>query len=296
MKRARLSFYASLFCFFLCPAILHAQQTNFQFSPPPIPWYEFNEGDKDARLGGTAIYLKGDIKNPDEPEMNGSVDVYGGGGSWFGRYAFRKHFAIDAGAAAFYATGNVGKSADMTLGMLSIPVDLEFQPIKNDKFTLILFGGFSFSKIWLGIDVKTSTIDQSVDITSTMKGPQGGVQLAIKQSDFVFTPFFMFASLAGNTTLKTSGTEGSGSFSMSVVAATAYYYGIDIAYLPWDITLSSLIQQVASSGENKGFKTYVFTVSYHFSTPAGEKKGDEKKTEPEKKAEMKPYTAPDDTE
>ncbi|TAL38870.1 MAG: hypothetical protein EPN93_03835 [Spirochaetes bacterium] len=295
MKRARMIFYAGIACFLLHPLTLHALQTNFQFSPPPIPWYEFNEGDKDARLGGTAIYLKGDLKNPDEPEMNGSVDVYGGGGSWFGRYAFRKHFAIDIGASGFYAAGKVGSSADMTLGMLSIPVDIEFQPIKNDRFALILFGGFSFSKIWLGIDIKTSTIDQSADITSTMKGPQGGVQLAIKQSDFVFTPFFMFASLAGDTTIKLSG-DTTGTYSVSVVAATAYYYGIDIVYVPWDITLSSLIQQVSSSGDNQGYKTYVFTVSYHFSTPAGEKKGDEKKAEPEKKAEMKPYTPPDDTE
>jgi len=279
----------------LLPAALLAQQTNFQFTPPPIPWYEFSEGDKDLKLGGTFMYLSGDIKSP-EAEMNGSVDVYGGGANAFWRYAFRKHVAIDLGGSAFYSAGNIGKSADMTLKMVSVPVDLEFQPIKDDKVSLIIFGGFVFSKIWLGIDVKTSSIDQTADITSTMKGPQGGIQLAIKQSDFVFTPFFMFASLAGDTKLKTSGTEGSASLSMSVVAATAYYYGIDIVYVPWDITLSSLIQQVSSSGDNKGFKTYVVSLTYHFSTPAGEKKGDNMKAEPEKKAEVKTYTPPDDTE
>jgi hypothetical protein len=290
MKRCKIVCCAVFVLSVLLPVSLNAQQTNFQFTPPPIPWYEFNEGDKDLKVGGTFIYLKGDVKNPDMPEMNGSVDVYGGGGNAFWRYAFRKHVAIDLGGSAFYSAGNVGSSADMTLKMVSVPVDLEFQPIKNDKFALILFGGFVYSKIWLGIDVKTSTIDQTADITSTMKGPQGGIQLAIKQSEFVFTPFFMFASLAGNTTIKSNGTEGPFSFSMSVVAATAYYYGIDIVYVPWDITLSSLIQQVSTSGDNKGFKTYVVSVTYHFSTPAGEKKADDKK------AEVKTYTPPDDTE
>ena len=254
------------------PSILSAAQPNFQISPPPIPWYEFVKDSKDMQVGATLLYLTGDIDDPEYPEMGGSVDVYGGGASASYRYAFRKEFAIDVGGSAFYASGNVGKSADMNLGMLAIPVDLEFQPFSNDACTPIIFGGFSFSWMTLGIDINSGKTNLTADISNNMRGPQGGFQIAFKKSNFIFTPFFMMTSLSGEMKIKLSGAE-TGTYTMSVSAPTAYFYGIDIVYIPWNITLSSLIQMASSNSDKQGFQTYVFTVKYHFTNLPGSKGG-----------------------
>lgn len=116
-----------------------------------------------------------------------------------------------------------------------------------------------------------------------MRGPQGGAQIAFKFPEWVISPFIMFSKLSGDVDFDikdNTGTDISGSW--SVTAATAMFYGIDIVYLPLDLTLSSIIQQVSSSGNNQGYRTYVLTVSYRFqlsepSTKAREEKPTDKR-------------------
>ncbi len=79
---------------FLFSAPAWADTPNFQFSPPPIPWYEFSRGDRDLLAGATFLYLNGEIDEPDQPSMSGSVDVYGLGGNAFWRHAFGDQFAF----------------------------------------------------------------------------------------------------------------------------------------------------------------------------------------------------------
>jgi len=119
-----------------------------------------------------------------------------------------------------------------------------------------------------------------------MRGPQGGAQIAFKFPEWVISPFVMFSKLSGDVDFDikdNTGTDISGSW--SVTAATAMFYGIDIVYLPLDLTLSSILQQVSSSGNNQGYRTYVLTFSYRFqlsepSTEAREEKPTEKRRKP----------------
>jgi len=269
----------------LLPSILFAQQTNFPCSPPPIPWFEFEEGQKDLKISGTLLHLAGEVEDndPNPPDMGGDVSVYGGGVSAFFRYAFRPHFAIDIGGTVIGAGGDVGSAATMRMGMITIPVDLEFQPIRTDNIALILFGGFNLSWLFLGIDIDTGGYSAEVDLSTAMRGPQGGAQIAFKFPEWVISPFIMFSKLSGDVDFDikdNTGTDISGSW--SVTAATAMFYGIDIVYIPLDLTLSSIIQQVSSSGNNQGYRTYVLTVSYRFqlsepSTKAREEKPTDKR-------------------
>lgn len=253
---------------FLCDLpVSHAQQTSFQVSSPPVPWYEFSKGQKDVKLSGTFLYLTGEI---DSAQAGGDVNVYGGGLNSFYRYALRDKFAFDIGGAVLGAGGNIGNNASMNMTMLSLPFDLEFQPVKTNRFAIILFGGFNFTWMYLGVDYNYGSDSYAFDIWSSMRGPQGGIQVAVKYPDFVFTPFFMITSLSGDADIDITANGKKISTSSGIPSTTAYYYGIDIIYLPGDITLSSILQQAMSNGDNQGYKTYVFSISYHFSIEDGE--------------------------
>jgi len=246
---------------------IYPQQTSFQVALPPIPWYEFSKGQKDLKVNGTFLYLSGEIESP---EAGGDVNIYGGGASGFYRYAFRDKFAFDIGGLVLGAGGDVGNSATMEMAILSLPLDIEFQPVKTERYSVILFGGFNFTWMYLGVDYDDGTDVYAVDIWSSMRGPQGGIQVAVKFPEFVFTPFFMITSLSGDAEVDIYANGDEMSVSSGIPSSTAYYYGIDIIYLPWDITLSSVLQQAMSSGDNQGYKTYVFTISYHFKIEDGE--------------------------
>lgn len=256
----------------------HSQQTSFQITMPPIPWYEFNKGQKDLKVNGTFLYLSGEIE---APEAGGDVSIYGGGMSGFYRYAFKDKFAFDIGGLIVGASGDIGNNASMDMTLLSLPFDIEFQPINTNRYSLILFVGFNFTWMYLGVTYEDDTDFYSVDIYSSMRGPQGGIQLAIKFPEFVFTPFFMITSLSGDADIDINANGNQMSVSSGIPSSTAYYYGIDIIYLPWDITFSSILQQAMSSGDNQGYKTYVFTISYHF-------KIEDSKDTTEKPPEQKP--------
>ncbi len=242
-----------------------AQQTNFQITSPPIPWYEFSKGQKDLKVNGTFLYLTGEIE---DPNAGGDVEVYGGGLSGFYRYAFKDQFAFDIGGLVLGAGGDVGSRASMSMAIFSVPFDIEFQPVKTDRFAVILFGGFNFTWLYLGVVIDDGT---TVDLWSSMRGPQGGLQVAVKTSDFVFTPFFMVTSLSGDAEIDITNSSGKTmSVTSGIPASTSLFYGIDLVYVPWDITLSSIIQQAMSSGDNQGYKTYVVMLSYHFQIEEGE--------------------------
>ena len=249
----------------ILPLPIFASQSNIQLSPPPIPWFEFDKGDKDLKVGGTIIYLTGDSTEG----INGDIDVYGGGVNAFYRYAFRDIFAIDFGATTVGAYGNVGNDADMSMWVLSVPVDLELQAVRNDRFVLIFFGGFNFTWSYVGVDYDDGTDTAEFDIWTNMRGPQGGVQLSFLLQDFVLTPFIMLQKLAGTASVDFY-QNGSLVYSddISISSPTATLYGIDIVYQPWNLTLSSLVQQVSSSSDNEGFTTYVFSINYCFHWPA----------------------------
>ncbi|MEJ5362203.1 MAG: hypothetical protein WHV26_09070 [Spirochaetota bacterium] len=225
-----------------------AQQSNFTISPPPIPWFEFKEGQKDLRINATALYLTGDNSG----EISGKTKVYGAGAGGIYRYAFKDIFAFDAGLTLVGATGDIGDAADMNMFLGSLPFDLEILLVNNEKISVIGFIGFSFTYNYIGIESNIPGNEGTVDMTTTMKGPQGGIQVSFKLGDFTVSPFLMLTKQSGDVDIDYDIEGlGSGSTSMSVSTTTIKYYGVDIVYVPLGLTLSSFLQQ--ASQNNKFF-------------------------------------------
>jgi hypothetical protein len=249
-----------LFAYLVVPSSeAFSQQSNFMISPAPIPWFEFEEGQHDLRLSATGLYMKG---SSSQEGASGDVTFYGGVGSAIYRYAFRDVFAVDAGASGGGVKGTIGSDATAGMGLFTMPFDLEFQPVKNDSVVLILYFGFSFSWMYLNIEVDSPDASGTMKLKSAMKGPQGGAQLSFKTGDFALCPFLMLTKQAGNVKMDIDTTDGSYSGSMSVATTTIYYCGFDVVYIPFGVTLSSVVQQAKSNSKNNGFRTYTLTLSY----------------------------------
>ncbi len=235
-------------------------QTNFMISPPPIPWFEFQQDQVDMRLGGTYFNLSGDYTTSSGTKEK--IKINGGGGSFIGRYAFTDMFALDGGIGMFGGKGSVG-DIDIGMAAFSIPVDLEFQPVRTDNFSLILFGGLNYSFAWIGIWLN-DTNDTNLQIYANQWGPQFGAQASLKAADFAFSPFILWQYLSGSATVDYYSAAGDSSSSADIPGTSSIYYGLDIAYLPFNITLSTILQQVMAQGDNNGFKTIIITLSYDF--------------------------------
>ncbi len=236
-----------------------AQQSNFMISPPPIPWFEFKEGQKDLRVNATGLYMTGDSTAP----LTGDIKVWGGGASGIYRYAFKDIFAFDVGLALVGATGDIGNKVDMSMWLASVPLDLEILLVNNDQIALIGFIGFVFSYTSISIDSNIPGDEGTIDLTTFLKGPQGGLQVSFKLQDFTISPFIMFTKQSGDADLDYDlESTGSGSYSLSVSSSTIRYIGFDIVYVPLGFSLSSLLQQASESGKNQGYKTYVINIGY----------------------------------
>jgi hypothetical protein len=247
------------FFFLSLPYMLYAQQSNFMISPPPIPWFEFKEGQKDLRLNATTLYLTGENSG----SIEGDTDVYGGGAGGVYRYAFKDIFAFDLGLTVFGTIGDIGEDANMTMWLASLPLDLEIQFINNEYITVIGFIGFCFSRNYIEIDSDIPGYEGTVDMTTTMRGPQGGVQVSFKLGNFILSPFLMLTKQSGDVDIDYDiEGEGSGSLSLSVSSSTMKYYGFEVVYVPLGLSLNSFIQLASESGDNNGYKTYVLSIGY----------------------------------
>lgn len=237
-----------------------AQQSNFMISPPPIPWFEFKEGQMDFKVTATGLYMTGNIDDPNS-NITGKVKVWGGAASSIYRYAFNDTFAFDVGLTLVGATGDIGNEVDMSIWLASVPLDFEFLLVNTDQISAIFFIGYGFSYNYLGIDSNIPGSEGTVDITTTLKGPQGGLQVSFKLQDFTISPFIMLTRQAGDADVDYDIGTDSGSVSMRVSATTIFYIGFDIVYVPLGLSLSSLIQQ-ASQSDNQEYKTYIINIGY----------------------------------
>jgi hypothetical protein len=240
--------------------ILFSQQSGLMITPPPIPWYEFAEGDSDAKFDAQFFYAKGSTGSSD-PEFSGDVKMYGllGGGTY--RYAFRDIAAFDIGLSGGGMRGTFGDFATSTFYFATIPANLELQPVNTEDVSFILFGGFSYSRSSLNINIDSSQVSGSVLILSEMKGPQFGAQLAFKTESFTISPFFMMSRQSGSADMYVRTDKLDGDYSASTPTVTSKIYGVDIVHRSSGISLSSLIQSASQSGSS-GYRIY--TISFGF--------------------------------
>jgi hypothetical protein len=261
----------AVFLFSLVPCgALFAVEYNFMISPPPIPWFEFQEGQYDMRVGATYFNMSGDVEYDGEEQ---SLKINGGAGSMIARYAFHDQWAIDGGFSFIGGGGSAGP-ADIGLAGFSIPVDLEFQPVKTEKVCLLLFGGLTYSFVWTGIWYTDSGgTDYEIQAYANQFGPQLGAQLSFKAESIAVAPFFLWQRLSGSASADFY-QDGSlvSSGSASLPATTMVFYGLDIVFVPVNLTLSTVLQQIMASGENKGIRTIIISLSYDFQWGIEEKK------------------------
>jgi hypothetical protein len=230
-----------------------SSQSTFSISPPPIASPVFDVKETDMKVGLTYLTMENS-----DPGTVFEIDGYGI--NFVGRTAFGSVVALDYAIGVIYMDGNVnmsGTKMDLSGANIPISVNLEVQPYKNDVFNVILFAGPAVNISAMEIEVK-GTYTDTIYVDSVMYGPQGGVQLGFGLGDFNLDVFGMATSLRGKQ--ETTSTYGSDT-STTIPAYTTTSFGADLTYMPWGLALSSIMQE-AQQGDNNGFETHIYTISW----------------------------------
>jgi len=247
----RVSLVASLVFMPVLALSAHAQ-SNFQITPPPIAAPDFEAGKVDDKVGLTYISMSGQ-----------GMSLTGFGADFIRRKAITDAFAWDWQAGMFKLDGKLS-GKNMSLFSLPLSLNIEYQPLKTPTSSAILFAGGNYSMSSVTVDKAVLYIggtywDLNLDIIT--HGWQIGGQYTAQLSDFKLSPFVMIQSESG--TVKTSyGALNQGSSSIPTFTTTSY--GLDLLYIPWNVTLSSVLQEAAKSGSNSSVKTTLFTLNYTF--------------------------------
>lgn len=234
-----------------------AAQSNLQITPPPIASPEFEAGKVDKKAGLTYINMSGS-----------GFSLNGFGANIIRRRAFTDALAWDVQGGLFILNGSLS-SNNMSLWTIPLSLNVEYQPLKTPSSSLILFAGpnYSFTNVKIKDGVLYSPVSLvapskwDLNMSITMYGWQGGGQYSAKLGDFKVSPFAMIQSQQGKVSIS-YGALNQGS--TSIPAFTTTSYGLDLLYLPWNVTLSSVLQQAAKSGDNSGVNTTIFTLSHTF--------------------------------
>ncbi|MGL4370791.1 MAG: hypothetical protein ACRCUT_14130 [Spirochaetota bacterium] len=250
---------SAIFAFCIIPTQSNAQsQSNFVVSPSPIPWHEFQKGQTDLKLGGNYVSVSAED----------DIDISGAGLNVSARYAFQDMVALDFMFNYMYIAGYTGNSDFIEVNFISWNPNMEFQPVKNEKFNLILFGGL----MWTLVPVSYEPVnDEPISATASMSGIQFGVQGVMKTGNFAISPFFLYQSLSGSV-------EITGYGSADIPTQTVKTFGFDIAYVPYSTTLSGLLQSVT---DNSKFKVYYLALGYDFQWGGPESNSSEPAAAPE---------------
>lgn len=226
----------------MAPGVSTAQQSNFSITPPPIASPTFIEGDSEMKFRGTIVSISG----PD-------ISLSGAGADMVLRKAFSNEFAGDLQFGVFGIGGDIGSGIyqeSVTMSMFQMAANLELQPFKTDTLNMIIFTGLTLSASLMSGD--------SFDATTSLAGIQVGMQLGLKAGDFHIDPFFMTTSQSGSATTSTS----MGDYTADIPAFTTTSVGLDIVYIPANLTLSSIIQQAAEQDTNSDYDVTIFQVAW----------------------------------
>lgn len=239
--------------FFITPVYgANAENSSFSIAAPPIATPVFDEDEAHIKVRGTYLTMKG--TDPGSP-----FEINGYGMDFVARKAFNAVIAIDGGIGVTGLEGDIGAGASAgSIDGVTVPmtVNLEVQPIKTKFFNLIVFGGpqFSFSYMYMDFD------GGYADIDSYVYGLQAGAQIGITIADTIGVDFFgMTLSQSGSQDVYTSATGDSQSYDIPSYTTTSF--GLDFEFIPWGLTLSSILQEAGKSDSN-GAKTRMYQLSW----------------------------------
>ena len=242
-------------------AFAAGQFSSFSISPSPITTPVFGGYENDLKIGATYLTMK----SSGTTTVGREFELDGYGITAAGRSAFSDQIAVDYAIGVIYLNGDMGAGKVMELDGVSVPisVNLEVQPYKNNVFNVIVFAGPAFSISSMRLDdvpavFRTTVVRDSWDIDSYLYGLQGGVQLGFRLGD-VHLDFFGMADrkLGTQDITKTF----SPNTSESISAFTTTSYGLDLLYVPWGLSLGSILQE-ARQRDNNRTRTDIYTISW----------------------------------
>ena len=265
MKRLNMLFFFTSFVFmffFMSNNKLSAQMDNVVVSPPPIPWYEFNKGQVDFKVGGSLADITSDY-----------AAISGAGINLTPRYAFADMFAVDFMFNYLFISAVMDDGSSADAHFLSWNPNLEFQVINTDKYNLIFFAGY----MWVMVPgTYWDSGGGTLGVTIHMDGIQFGGQFAYKAGNFSIAPFFLFQSMSGDVLVGDTWSD--------VPTQSVMTFGFDITWIPYGITLSGLLQSVTADSD---MTVIYIALSHNFQWGAAEKPQEDTTIKPVKETKKK---------
>ena len=235
----------------------YSQQSNIHISLPPIidrEYCEYKAGLENKEFSVSYISMSGEML-----DLNG-VDV-----NVIYRKAISNTTASDftLGAALLYGDMNIDTFEGPLRGtVVHCSYNREYQPMKNPVSSLTLFWGLPLS--FGNFVIENGEV---VTMYTLMTGLQGGAQLGLKTGAFLSSPFVMVHLLGGYMEHYNSD-DGDVYYknrnSESIPLFTSTSYGLIIHYIPYNITVSGIIQKTFESGDNKPINTTIIQLSWSF--------------------------------
>jgi hypothetical protein len=229
----------------------YSQQSNIHISLPPIIDREYEAGHENKEVSASYISMSGEML-----DLNG-IDV---------NVIFRK--AISNTTASDFTLGLALLYGDMDIDTFERPASVyiahgsynrEYQVMKRPASSLTLFWGLPLS---LGDFVIEN--GEVVKMRTLVTGIQGGAQLGLKTGGFMSSPFVMVNLLCGIMERYDGGVYYENLDSEGIPSFASITYGLKISYIPYNISLSGIIQKTFESGDNKPINTTIIQLSWSF--------------------------------
>lgn len=136
------------------------------------------------------------------------------------------------------------------------------QAMKKPSSSLILFMGIPFS---LGhFTVESNENNEDVTFYNLMAGLQGGARLGLKVGDSVASPWVMVNLMGGYGERYDGGVYYENLHSEGIPIFAVISTGLEILYLPLNLTLSGIYQRTFESGDNKPIDTAIIQLGLSF--------------------------------
>ena len=221
----------------------YGQQTNIHVSMPPLS--------DPGQISGSYIRMHGERININGIDIN---TIY--------RQTISNATAssFTLGAALLYGEMDIDTpKRDLSCVVVHGSYNREYLAMEKPSSSLMLFMGIPLS-------YGNFTIENEKDVTmyNFMAGLQGGARLGYKMGGFMASPWIMVNLMGGYGERYDGGVYYGNLDSESIPIFTVISSGLEILYLPLDLTLNGIYQRTFESGDNMPMDTAIIQVGLKF--------------------------------
>ena len=249
-------FLRSIFSFvlvILSVSFAHGQQTNIHVSMPPLIYPDIRHDY--WQVSASLIRMSGE-----RIDSNG-IDI---------NYTFRGEVSpnVATDATIGFALLGAGLGGEMEIDtfkrhmsaiVMHASFNFQYLVMKKPSSSLTLFVGMPFS---YG-DFIIENQKEDVQMYNLMAGLQGGARLGLKIGDFKSFPWVMVNLMGGYIERYDGGVYSENLNSGSIPIFAVLSYGLEILYLPLNLTLGGIYQRTFESGDNKAIETAIIQLSFN---------------------------------